>query len=332
VVNPSVAIIITAWNQLEKTLACLESVVAQTYPHLQVILVDNGSAADFGATIAASFPAVTLIRNETNLGFAGGYNTGLRRALAEDSQLFFLLNNDTLLAPDCLAQLVTCLQSQPDAGMATAKLYYAHRYGDETPRIWSVGNRLHPLLLERTQGGDDQLDLGQWETVQKIDFAPFCGLLLRRKVVERVGWLDEQFFLYYEDMDYCLRVREAGFRLLLCPAARIWHDVSTSSGGRDSPLKRYWLAQSSGRYFRKHGWGWRMLFILPFRLGSALKTSGSYLRHRRWQLLQAYWSGLITGWRTGRSTTPPPAWLTRRLDRPLSSENRARIDTGEQGY
>lgn len=329
VTEPSVAVIITAWNQLEKTLACLETVTAQTYPHFQIIVVDNGSAADFAPQVAAYFPAVTILRNETNLGFAGGYNTGLRQALREHYRFLFLLNNDTLLAPDCLEQLVVCLAERADVGAVTAKIYYnevsgvdgdndardsgesRYRVGGVAQRIWSVGNGLHPLLLERVKGGDDQLDVGQWANVQEIHFAPFCGILLRREVIERVGLLDELFFLYYEDMDYCLRLREAGLRMLLCPAAHIWHDVSTSSGGRDSPLKRYWLAQSSGRYFGKHGRGWRMLFILPFRLGSAFKISVAYIRHGRWRLLAAHWVGLVIGWGTGRSITPPPVWLTR---------------------
>lgn len=302
---PLVTIIITAWNQVEKTLACLETVAAQTYPRVCVYLVDNGSAADFATRIGHRFPAISMIRNEVNLGFAGGYNTGLREALAGDGRFFLLLNNDTLLAPDCLAHLVACLQAREDVAAATAKIYYH----DEPQRIWSVGNGLHPVLLERTNGGDDQIDQGQWAAVQEINFAPFCGILLRREAVEQVGLLDELFFLYYEDMDYCLRLQTAGWRMLLCPNAHIWHDVSTSSGGPDSPLRRYWLAQSSGRYFRKHGRGWRMLFILPFRLGSALKSSFHYLRHGRWQLLRAYWHGLLIGWRTGRSNTPPPAWL-----------------------
>lgn len=303
--EPPVAVIITAWNQVEKTLACLESVAAQTYPRFRIIVVDNGSAADFARQVMAKFPDVMLLRNETNLGFAGGYNSGIRQALQADDPYFLLLNNDTLLAPDCLANLVGCLEAKQAAAAATAKIYYHH----EPQRIWSVGNGLHFVLLERTDGGDDQIDQGQWAAVQEIGFAPFCGILLRREAVKQVGLLDELFFLYYEDMDYSLRLREAGWRMVLCPNAHIWHDVSTSSGGPDSPLKRYWLAQSSGRFFRKHGRGWRMLLVFPFRLGSALKISGGYVRRRRWQLLRAHWSGLLIGWRTGRSTTPPPAWL-----------------------
>lgn len=303
--EPSVVVIITAWNQVEKTLACLERVVAQTYPHFRTIVVDNGSAADFARQVIAQFPNVALLRNETNLGFAGGYNRGIKQALQGEERYFLLLNNDTLLAPNCLAHLVGCLEAKRAAAAATAKIYYHH----EPQRIWSVGNGLHPILLERTDGGDDQIDQGQWAAVQEIGFAPFCGILLRREAIEQVGLLDELFFLYYEDMDYCLRLREAGLSIVLCPNAHIWHDVSTSSGGPDSPLKRYWLAQSSGRYFRKHGRGWRMLFIFPFRLGSALKITMAYLRRRRWQSLRAHWAGLLIGWRTGRSTTPPPAWL-----------------------
>ena len=95
----------------------------------------------------------------------------------------------------------------------------------------------------------------------------------------------------------------------MCIRDSVWHAVSASSGGQETPVKRYWLAQSSGRYFRKHGRGPRLLLIIPFRLASALKTSLRLLRAGKRDALRAYWRGLGIGWRTGRATTPPPAWL-----------------------
>ena len=297
--SPPVTIIIVAWNQLYKTLACLEAVAAGDYGNARVLLVDNGSTPPLAEAIHAHFPSIEVLRLPRNLGFAGGYNAGLREALSGPADLFLLLNNDTLPAPDALSQLVACLAAAPDVGLATAKIYYAA----EPSRIWTVGANLN-VFLDLKDGGQGEIDAGQWAAPRDVDFAPFCAVLIRREVLEEVGLLDEEFFLYYEDMDYCRRMRRAGRRLRLCPDAHVWHDVSASSGGRDSPTERYWMAQSSGRYFRKHGRGPRMLLIIPFRLFSALKMTVRLLAAGKREALRAYWAGLLIGWRTGKSVTP----------------------------
>jgi len=297
---PPVTLIIVAWNQLEKTLDCLKTVAALDYPDFRVLLVDNGSEPPLAPAISARFPDVTMLRLPANLGFAGGYNAGLRRALESDSRYFLLLNNDTLLRPDVLTKLVAEIERSADIGLVTAKIYYAA----DPQRIWTVGANLN-LFLDLKDGGAGQIDTGQWDDPRDIDFAPFCALLIRRDVIEEVGLLDETFFLYYEDMDYCRRAKAAGWRVRLCPAAHVLHDVSASSGGRDSPMERYWMAQSSGRYFRKHGRGPRLLLIIPFRLASALKMTARLLAQGKHEALRAYWAGLAVGWRIGRANTPP---------------------------
>ena len=298
-----VTIIIVAWNQLDKTLACLAAVAAGDYANARVLLVDNGSVPPLAEAIHARFPAVAVLRLPRNLGFAGGYNAGLREALSGPADLYLLLNNDTLPAADALSHLMACLAGAPDVGLATAKIYYAA----DPRRIWTVGANLN-IFLDLKDGGQGQLDGGQWPTAwdapRDVDFAPFCAVLLRRAVFEEVGLLDEEFFLYYEDMDYCRRMRRAGWRIRLCPDAHVWHDISASSGGRDSPTERYWMAQSSGRYFRKHGRGPRMALIIPFRLLSALKMTVRLLVAGKREALRAYWVGLLIGWRTGRAVTP----------------------------
>lgn len=297
---PPVAVIIVAWNQLDKTLACLEAVAAFDYPAFRVLLIDNGSDQPLAEPVMARFPAVEVARLPRNLGFAGGYNTGLRRALAGDGAFFLLLNNDTLPSPDALSMLVDALNSAADAGLVTAKVFYAA----EPDRIWTVGANLN-VFLDLKDGGQGQLDAGQWDAPRDVDFAPFCAVLGRREMFEQVGLLDEGYFLYYEDMDYCRRARQAGWRIRLQPNARVLHDVSASSGGRHSPMERYWMAQSSGRYFRKHGRGPRMLLIAPFRLASAIKMTARLLVAGKREALRAYWRGLLVGWRTGRADTQP---------------------------
>ncbi len=287
-----VTLIIVAWNQLEKTIDCLETVAALNYPDFRVLLVDNGSEPPLAEAISARFPDVTMLRLPANLGFAGGYNAGLRHALEGDSRYFLLLNNDTLLRPDVLTKLVAEIERAANIGLVTAKIYYAA----DPQRIWTVGANLN-VFLDLKDGGAGQIDTGQWDEPRDIDFAPFCALLIRREVIEEVGLLDEAFFLYYEDMDYCRRAKAAGWRVRLCPAAHVYHDVSASSGGRDSPMERYWMAQSSGRYFRKHGRGPRLLLIIPFRLASALKMTARLLAQGKHEALRAYWAGLAVGWR-----------------------------------
>lgn len=302
--SPPVTIIIVAWNQLEKTLACLESVARLSYPRFETILVDNGSDPPLAEAIGDRHPEVDILRLPDNTGFAGGNNAGLRRALAGPSAYFFLLNNDTELAPDALDHLVAAIEAAPDIGLVTAKVYYAA----DRRRIWSVGNRLN-IFLDVTGGGEGQIDNGQWDRPRDIDFAPFCAVVLRRELLETVGLLDEGFFFYYEDMDYCRRARLAGYRLRLCPAAHVWHAVSASSGGVENPLARYRLAESGGRYFRKHGRGARMLVIVPFRLASAIKTTIQMLAKGRGDVVRAYWAGLFAGWRGAEAATPLPEWL-----------------------
>lgn len=295
----AVTIVIAAWNQLDKTLECLETVAALTYPNVNTILVDNGSEPPLAPAITGRFPAVEVLRLEDNLGFAGGYNAGIRRALAGSATALLLLNNDTLAAPDALDHLVAALDAAPDAGLITAKIYYAN----EPRRIWTVGANLN-VVLDLKDNGQNEIDAGQWDAPRDVDFAPFCAILVRRAVFEQVGLLDEAYFLYYEDMDYCRRARLAGWRIRLSPDAHVLHAVSASSGGAETPVKRYWLAQSSGRYFRKHGRGPRMLLIVPFRLASAIKISLRLLKSGRRDTLRAYWAGLLIGWRTGCATTP----------------------------
>ena len=289
---PSVCILTTVWNQVEKTVACLETAVSLTYPHpSQLLLVDNGSSDDTIMRVQQQFPQVQIIQSPTNLGFAGGYNLGLKWVLERDFDYVFLINNDILIQPDALTHLATAAEADPQRGMVTAKIYY----NGERQRLWSVGGNIHPLTLEIVDKGDNQLDGAQWDIPRALDFAPLCAVLIRTSLLRQIGLLDDGFFLYYEDMDFARRVRQAGFQLWYEPRAVIYHDVSASSGGQNSPNERYWMARSSVRYFRKHGRHWWA--IVPWRTASALRTTLRLLRLGKTAALQAYWRGLWHGLR-----------------------------------
>jgi GT2 family glycosyltransferase len=282
--TPCVYIVTLNWNRCADTLAFLESCAQQTYSDIRTLVVDNGSTDSSVETISAQFPQVEQIANGRNLGFAAGANVGLQHALRHGADYVFLANNDTTLAADALAVLVSAAQAH-DAAIASPAIFYA----SAPERVWWLGARRRPWTLEVAP-----LDTHGSEPFT-VDFVTGCGMLISRRCLEPVGMFDEQFFMYYEDSDYCLRVQRAGMRILVVPRARMWHKVATSSGGSDSPSERYHMAASSVRFFRKHARGRQWLAIVPYRAGSAARTLTRLLSHRRWGAVRAYMRGLWDG-------------------------------------
>lgn len=288
-----VCVVMITWNQAQDTLECLETLAAQDYNPISIILVDNGSQDNTVERVREQCPDIEIIELPENIGAVRGYNVGFRRALERDCPYIYLINNDTLLAPDCISELVRDAESADDIGAVVPKIYYAA----EPNQIWSLGATENPLNLETCRLGLNEIDEGQWSESRDIDDAPFCAVLFKKHVLEEVGLPDERFYFYYEDTDWCLRSRRAGYRLRLAPAAQMWHKVSASSGGSDTPRERYWMARSSVLYFRKHVRPLQSIVVIGWRTGSAIKTSIRLLRKRRVDSLGAYWQGLWHGLR-----------------------------------
>lgn len=286
---PLVYTVVLSWNRREDTIACLESLTKLHYPCVRLVLVDNGSSDGTAEAVARQFPDVEVIVNERNLGFAAGCNVGLRHALDQGADYIFLLNNDTQVDPAVLNHLIAL--AGPNVGMVAPKIYYA----SDPTCIWSVGGMCHPLTFEKTGDGRGQIDVGQWDKVIERDYLVGCALLLSRHLLIEIGLFDERFFMYYEDSDLSLRARRAGFKLLLSPQAHVWHKVAISSGGSDSPGERYWMARSSVLFFHKHVHGWRWLIVLPYRVGSAIKTVLRLILRGQCRSAWAYLRGLCDG-------------------------------------
>lgn len=286
----STAIITLNWNQPDDTLAFLESARRQTMQANHVIVVDNGSSDQSVEIIRSKFPDVELLVHSTNLGFAKGINSGIRRALEQGAAYIFIANNDTLLATDMLQRLIEQARQAP-AGIIAPVIYYA----GQPDVIWSAGARHNPLNLEivDTWRGKTGSSLGS--VPYPVEFITACGMLVSATCFEKTGLFDERFFMYYEDSDFSLRVRRAGCQILIDPQAHMWHKVAASSGGSDSASERYWMARSSLIYFRKHARFGQWLFIAPYRLGSAIKTSLRLLSSGKTAALRAYWRGLKDG-------------------------------------
>jgi GT2 family glycosyltransferase len=287
--QPLVYVVVLTWNQLETTLECLTSLAQMIYPNFRIVVVDNCSTDGTTGAIKEQFPNVEVVVNKRNLGYPGGCNVGLRYALNQGAEYIFAINNDVSVDPAVLDELLGA--AAPDVGILTPKVYFA----DDPKRIWSVGGRRHPLTLEMIHKCDCRLDQGQWEEVLEQDYLIGCAHLFSRSLLEGIGVLDAGFFLYYDDLDICIRAQRAGYRLLMVPRAYMWHKVAASSGGVGTPRERYYMARSSVRFLRKHARVWQWLFVIPYRTGSAIKTVLRLAWRRRWDSVKAYLQGLRDG-------------------------------------
>jgi GT2 family glycosyltransferase len=284
-----VCAVVLNWNRREDTLACIASLLQSSYEPLRVLVCDNGSTDDTPTAVRTVFPNVEVLELGRNLGFAAGMNAGIRHALATGAEQVLLLNNDTIVDQLMVERLVA--HTTGDVGLIAPLIFYA----SQPDLIWSAGGLSSRWTLEQKHTLRGQRDRADWPVIIERDFVPGCAMLLPRSALESVGLFDERFFMYYEDSDLCLRLRRAGFRVLLVPDARMWHKVAISSGGADSPGERFGMAKGSVLFFRKHVHGWRWFIIVPFRLGSACKTTIRLLRYRKMVAARAYWRGLFKG-------------------------------------
>src|SRR5581483_4808034 len=237
---PRVEVIVLNWNGRADTLECLDSLQRLEYPNYGVTVVDNGSHDDSVSAIGRLHPGITLIRNETNLGFAAGNNRGIEHALANEADFVLLLNNDTVVARDLLSTFVAATRQFPDGGIFGAKIYY---YAQPNT-IWYAGGYWDAQKLSFGESGAGVVDEGQFDAVEETEWVIGCAMLVRRNVVHDIGALEPEYFLNNEEIDFCSRARRAGYKCVFVPHARVWHKVSISFGGEHSPLKEYFSSRN----------------------------------------------------------------------------------------
>lgn len=286
---PRVAIILVNYRGARDTLECLDSLTRLTYPERDVIVVDQNSGDGSAALIREQHPWAHLIENPVNDGFTGGNNAGMRLALARGADYLLLLNNDTVVDPGFLEPLVALAESDARIGVVGPQILY---HGDPEI-IWSSGGavnwRGHSRLLHE---GEPDAPGGE---PREADFVTGCALMIKRAVLEKVGLLDERYFIYYEETDLCARVRAAGYRVLCEPRARIWHKVSRTFG-QDSEFTLYYMRRNVLLYLGRHG-QWKPLGSLAalcdsLRLAAVWTLQG---KHRRRQILLRAVSDYLRG-------------------------------------
>jgi GT2 family glycosyltransferase len=238
---PQVAVVVLSWNGRDETLACLESLSGTDWPNLTTIVVDNGSEEELAPAVSERFPDAIVIRNSTNLGFAGGMNTGTRRALELDADYVLLLNNDTDVDKTMIRKLVEAAEQRPDAGIISPLDFFR----DSPDTVSMIGLSFDPRRgYQGSPLGRGERDRGQFRGVREVDASAGTAMLVPLPVAREVGLLDEDLFFYVEDVDWALRMRKAGKRIYAAMEARLWHAQAATSGGEATPRVTYYTTRN----------------------------------------------------------------------------------------
>ncbi|MBT9169711.1 MAG: N-acetylglucosaminyl-diphospho-decaprenol L-rhamnosyltransferase [Actinobacteria bacterium] len=282
--QPLVYIILLNWRGWRDTVRCIESLRSLRYPGVfEIVVLDNASTDDSVDRIREQYPDVTLIETGGNLGFAKGNNVGIRYAIQQKADYIWLLNNDTIVEPQALEALVEVAERDSGIGMVGSVLHYMH--APERIQAWGGGqvSLTWGTVLNHTQPVESR----------KLSYLAGASMLIKRAVIEHIGCLDEGFFMYWEDIDYCFRLRKAGWGLAVAAESRVFHKESSSVGGR-SPTRDRLAGESAVRFFGRHA----PVPILPLLLGTVIRVGKRLLegkvRHA-WAVVLGVSKG-VWGW------------------------------------
>ena len=241
--NIELSIITVNYNGLKDTCALIDTIPFDEYS-LEVIVVDNASKEDEASIISARYPQVKVIRSEKNIGFAGGNNLGIRAA---QGKYLYFINNDTVLyreereaGKDAFRSLIDRLESSDKIGMVCPKIRFAW---DDAPIQFAGYTPLSSVTLRNRSIGFGEKDNGQYNTPHSTPYAHGAAMMVKREAIERAGLMPEDYFLYYEELDWSMMIRRAGYQIWYEPAATIYHKESQATG-QNSPLRTYYITRN----------------------------------------------------------------------------------------
>ncbi|WP_415347207.1 glycosyltransferase family 2 protein [Clostridium perfringens] len=244
--EPLVYIILVNYRNSNDTIECIKSLREIDYLNYKVLIVDNASQDDSVEKLKKEILDEELIVSDENLGFAGGNNLGIDKAIASGAKYVLLLNNDTVVKKDFLSKLVDTFKVDNNIGIVGCKINY---YSDRDIVNYAGGEIDWSKFTTRFYGLNtkDNNDT----KIRYISFVSGCAMMIKREVIEKIGLLDDTYFMYYEDTDYCARAIESSFKLAYQPKSVIYHKVSASSGGELSPFVLYWSTKNREKFKRK---------------------------------------------------------------------------------
>lgn len=289
-----VTAVVVHWQDVADTRGCVAALGAE--PGVDVLVVDNGSREPVGDALGAG---VTVLRSAENRGYAGGANLGLRAALARSADVVLLLNNDARVLPGATAAATAALDADPRIAVVGPKVLARGEPG----RLWLAwGDVTWRQSLVALRGAGEP-DGPRFAHPRDVDWIAGCAMWLRRPALEAIGLFDEAFFAYHEEVDWCARAREAGWRVVYCPAASVSHTGRGSAGGPTAVrVRKYFGARNTILFARKHASRAQWL-----KLGCFLAASLPLQLLRHWPTgsVDGVWLK-IRGIRDALADRPPP--------------------------
>ncbi|MGQ5711037.1 glycosyltransferase family 2 protein [Desulforudis sp. DRI-14] len=268
---PKLWSIILNWNNYDDAVESIRSLLGSTLA-TEIVLVDNGSTDGSYERLQEHFAGyhIYFIRNKANYGFARGVNIGIKFALSKGAEYIFLLNNDAVVSVTCLERLYVALQENDRAGMAGPRIYY---YSCPN-KVWQGGGYFNKVKSGVVVPDKNKLDDDLKVCSTEVTFLTGCAMLIKQEVFQRVGFFDEDYYFYYEDVDFCLRTIRMGFKLLYVPTAKAWHKIEDIARDRSSPFVMYHLSCGHFLMLRKnfstpyvlYGLAVYVCFYLPYRI------------------------------------------------------------------
>jgi GT2 family glycosyltransferase len=232
--NPFVYIIIITYNGSKYIINLLNSIFQSSFNSFTVLLVDNDSKDNTIIDVKKNFPTCKIIENKSNIGFAGGCNIGLKKAIEDSAEFILILNQDCLVQKNTLSNLIVSAQNKPAAGVLGPKTWFFHSPKEGRPRILYAGAWRLVLPLVQRVPGIGKYDDGKYDQSVPVNYVWGHGMFLRASALQVVGLFDPEFFMYYEDLDLCRRMEKAGYEVWYEPSAVMWHGVPDAARGSES--------------------------------------------------------------------------------------------------
>jgi GT2 family glycosyltransferase len=225
--EPKVTAVIVNWNGLKDTIECIESLMKIDYSNYDIIVIDNGSLTEeeprkLKETFDSNNVRLKVVELKRNLGFANANNIGIRIALQNGAEYVLLLNNDTIVDPKFLKEMINAAKKDHKIGVLGPKMYYY----DDRNRLWYAGGKVNMYFTHTQDAG--KLDIGQYESTKLVDYVAGACMLIRKNVFRNIGLLPRDYFLGWEDIDFCIAAKRNGYCCMFVPNSYIWHKVSSS--------------------------------------------------------------------------------------------------------
>ena len=286
-----VVTVIPNWNLKADVGDCIESLQQSGVANHEIVVVDNASTNGASDYIRENYPGVTLFALKQNIGYAGALNVGIRHAISKNATHVFALNNDTIVPDGTIGHLIEQMQHNPAIGILAPKVVYFQH----PDILFSLGAKTYPFLPVPIEFGHRWRDSKRFSTIMEYDYVTGCAMLIRTSLFKQVGYFDESYFMYYEDDDFCRRVRDKGYKIACDGSAKILHKASLSSKQQGAKVI-YFRSRNRVLFYRRfrHGPFPVLTYLLLWIMAFWYTVMNFLKRRKEWN--KPYWSGFLQGW------------------------------------